>query len=158
MFCVWLVLGFVVGSLVEWLAHRYVLHNFTIKQLSHSHFKIHHRNSRKNECLDTDYLRFPPTKYSSGLGEIIMLSLLGFLVIPFAFLSLPLWLGLEAHIVLYYYMHRKFHLDPVWGKRWMRCHWDHHMGPNQNTNWGVTNPLFDHILGTRVKLADKQNL
>ena len=155
MFFVWLILGFVVGSLVEWLAHRYILHNFMIRPFSNSHFKIHHRNSRKNNCLDVDYLRFPPTKYSSGLGEVIMLSFLAILVIPLAFFSIPLWFGLEAHIILYYYMHRKFHVDPTWGKKWMRCHWDHHMGVNQNINWGVTNPVLDYILGTRRRVTDK---
>ena len=148
----WLALGFVIGSLVEWLAHRYVLHNFTIKFFSHSHFGIHHRNSRKNNCLDKDYLKFPPTKYSSGLAEVVMLTLLAILVTPLASFSFPMWVGIEGHIMLYYYMHRKFHLDPKWGKKWMKCHWDHHMGPNQNTNWGVTNPLFDYVFGTREKM------
>lgn len=147
---VWWVFGLIVGSLVEWIAHRYILHNFTLKILSKTHFGIHHNNSRKNNCLDIDYLRFPPTKLSSGLSEIIMLGVLGLGVIPAAFYSIPFFVGLEMHIVLYYVMHRKFHLNPAWGKRWMRCHWDHHMGKNQNANWGVTNPLFDYVFGTRV--------
>ena len=147
-------LGLAIGSVVEWVAHRYVLHNFSIKQLSHSHFSVHHRNSRKNSCLDVDYLTFPPTKYTSGLGEIIMLSLLGLLVLPVFWYNTPLWMGLTSHIFLYYYMHRRFHLDPKWGKRWMRWHWDHHMGADQNINWGVTNPIFDHIVGTRKHHKD----
>jgi len=151
----WVVLGFTIGSLVEWLAHRYVLHNFTIKQLSHSHFRVHHKNSRKFKCLDVHYLVFPPTEYTSGLGEIIMLGLLAVAVAPLYWVITPLWAGLTCHILLYYYMHRKFHLDPVWGRKWMRWHWDHHMGPDQNVNWGITNPLFDHILGTRKFVEDK---
>jgi len=49
-------------------------------------------------------------------------------------------------------MHRKSHLDVEWGKKWMPWHWDHHMGRDQNANWGVTLPLWDYALGTRVKM------
>ena len=150
----WIVAGLVIGSFVEWIAHRFVLHNFSLKELSRSHFSVHHRNSRKNGCLDVDYLTFPPTKYTSGLGEIIMLGLLALLVLPLLWYNTPLWAGLTIHVLLYYYMHRKFHLDPEWGKRWMRWHWDHHMGADQNMNWGVTNPLFDYVLGTRKLYTD----
>lgn len=150
----WFCLGLVIGSAVEWVAHRWVLHNFKLRPLSHSHFSIHHRNSRKNDCLDVDYLQFPPTKYTSGLGEIVMLSILAFLVLPVYWENFPLWAGLTTHICLYYYLHRRFHLKPAWGKRWLRWHWDHHMGPDQNTNWGVTNPMFDYIMRTRVKYLD----
>ena len=33
----WIVAGLVIGSFVEWIAHRYVLHNFSLKELSRSH-------------------------------------------------------------------------------------------------------------------------
>ena len=29
-------------------------------------------------------------------------------------------------------------------------HVDHHLGRNQDTNWCVTKPWFDYIMGTRV--------
>lgn len=147
---VWWAFGILIGSFVEWIAHRYVLHNFTIKSLSKTHFGVHHRNSRKNKCLDRDYLRFPPTSLSSGQSEIIMLALLALAVMPLYLYSIPLWIGLEMHIIFYYAMHRKFHLNPLWGKKWMRCHWDHHMGKDQNSNWGVTSPVFDYVFGTRT--------
>ena len=83
-----------------------------------------------------------------------MLGLLALLVLPLLWYNTPLWAGLTIHVLLYYYMHRKFHLDPEWGKRWMRWHWDHHMGADQNVNWGVTNPLFDYVLGTRKLYTD----
>ena len=150
-------LGLLVGSLVEWIAHRYVLHNFTLRFLSYSHFSVHHRNSRKNKCKDADYLKFPPTKLSSGLSEIIMLLLLAVLLIPVYDISIGLWLGMQTHIFLYYYLHRRFHLHPKWGRKWMRCHWDHHMGKDQNSNWGVTNPIFDYVFGTRKKYLEDVN-
>ena len=147
-------IGLLIGSLVEWLAHRYILHNFSLKFLSYSHFSVHHRNSRKNSCKDPDYLRFPPTKLSSGLSEIILLMLLSVLIVPVYSITIGLWLGMQTHIFLYYYLHRRFHLHPEWGKKWMRCHWDHHMGKDQNSNWGVTNPVFDYVFGTRKKYLE----
>ena len=149
----WSIVGFLIGSLVEWIAHRYVLHNFTIRQLSHSHFRVHHKNSRKNGCLDVDYLTFPPTKYTSGLGEIIMLGALAVIVLPIFWYNIFLWAGLTTHICLYYYMHRKFHLNPIWGKRWMRWHWEHHM-KNPNKNYGVVTCWVDYLLGTRKKYKE----
>jgi len=149
MIAVWVVLGFLIGSLVEWMAHRYILHNHSIRQFSHSHYSIHHRRSRKNDCLDTDYLRFPPTESSNGLGEIIFLLIAIVLALPFVFISVWLWISLTIHACTYYYMHRRFHLDPSWGRKWLPWHYDHHMGPDQNCNWGVTNPIFDWLLKTR---------
>jgi len=33
-------------------------------------------------------------------------------------------------------------------------HWhDHHMGPNQEANWCVTQPWFDYVMGTRELYA-----
>ena len=49
------------------------------------------------------------------------------------------------------YIHRRCHVDVEWGKRNFPWHYDHHMGKNQDANWGVTNPLWDHILKTRIK-------
>ena len=49
----------------------------------------------------------------------------------------------------YFLIHRKSHLDPSWAKKYAPWHYDHHMGKNQDANWCVTFPLWDHILGTR---------
>ena len=58
-------------------------------------------------------------------------------------------MGAWTSAVLYYTVHRKAHVDPAWGRRWLPWHVDHHMAPNQEANWCVTFPLFDWILGTR---------
>ncbi len=145
----WLVLGFLLGSLIEWSAHRYLLHNFSLKRLSHAHFRIHHRNCRKNHGFDDDYVALLPRDYDHGWSEIIFLAVGVLLAIPLAFLSVWLWIALLMHAVLYYVLHRKFHLEPEWGKKYMPWHWEHHMGKNQNANWGVTNPIFDWIFKTR---------
>jgi sterol desaturase/sphingolipid hydroxylase (fatty acid hydroxylase superfamily) len=49
----------------------------------------------------------------------------------------------------YYLVHKKSHLDPEWARKHLPWHYDHHMGPNQDANWCVTLPLFDHLMGTR---------
>jgi sterol desaturase/sphingolipid hydroxylase (fatty acid hydroxylase superfamily) len=49
----------------------------------------------------------------------------------------------------YYVKHRRSHLDVEWAKEHLPWHYDHHMGPNQNANWCVTHPFFDHVMGTR---------
>ena len=60
-------------------------------------------------------------------------------------------LGKKKSSFFYYFAHRKSHLDVQWGKKWMPWHFDHHMGKNQDLNWCVVFPLWDHILGTRKK-------
>ena len=34
-------------------------------------------------------------------------------------------------------------------------HYDHHMGKNQNANWGVTTDWVDRLAGTRIKYLHK---
>ena len=36
-----------------------------------------------------------------------------------------------------------------WARENLPWHYDHHMGPDQNANWCVTKPWFDHVMGTR---------
>ena len=36
-----------------------------------------------------------------------------------------------------------------WARENLTWHYDHHMGPDQDCNWCVTWPWFDHIMGTR---------
>jgi len=145
----WVVLGFVLGSLVEWIAHRYFLHNFSKRLFSSSHFSVHHKKCRKHNNFDDDYLNFPPSSIDGGGGEIVLLASLVIVFTPTILVSFWLWAGLVVHSFLYYFLHRKSHIDVEWGKKWMPWHWDHHMGKDQNCNWGVTNSIFDHIFRTR---------
>ena len=57
--------------------------------------------------------------------------------------------GVWASSYAYYTVHKKSHLEPEWARKHLSWHYDHHMGPNQHSNWCVTRPWFDHILGTR---------
>ena len=65
------------------------------------------------------------------------------------FLIFPLFTSaVYASLALYYYKHRKAHLDPVWARRHLRWHYEHHLGGNICANWCVTWPWFDYLMGT----------
>ena len=51
--------------------------------------------------------------------------------------------------VEYAIIHYRSHQDIFWARQNLPWHYDHHMGPNQNANWGVRYPMFDIIFGTR---------
>ena len=38
-----------------------------------------------------------------------------------------------------------------WAKENIPWHYDHHMGKNQDANWGVTTDWVDRLLNTRIK-------
>ena len=145
------VIAFIVGSFVEWFAHKHILHNFGSRRLSKHHFGRHHKTVRKNEGYDADYLPTLPTSWESGFHEMFSLVTVVLIAIPVAFISFTTWAFLCLHAMLYYVLHRKMHLDPAWGKKWFPWHWRHHMGKDQNSNWGVTNPLFDYVFRTVKK-------
>ncbi|MGE5184106.1 MAG: hypothetical protein ACM31C_18680 [Acidobacteriota bacterium] len=49
--------------------------------------------------------------------------------------------------------HRRCHIDPEWGREHLPWHYDHHMGPDQHQNWGVTFQWYDKLRGTRVRFV-----
>ncbi|MFO0749331.1 MAG: hypothetical protein U1F43_27245 [Myxococcota bacterium] len=63
--------------------------------------------------------------------------------------TLTIW----GRIVHYQRVHKRSHLDPEWAREHLPWHYDHHMGPNQDANWCVTNPWFDELMGTREPYA-----
>ena len=68
----------------------------------------------------------------------------------FMILIFPVFVaGVCVHALVYFLIHRKSHLDIEWAKKYVPWHYDHHMGKNQDANWCVTFPFWDHILGTR---------
>lgn len=143
-------LGLVTSNAFEWAAHKYVLHGLGKRPGSFwsFHWHEHHKNVRKEGGYDAMY-KLPLMQSSSKLKEAIG-------VVGGALLATPLiavspgfvaaaWLSSGA----YYFMHKKAHLDPAWGKKWVPWHVDHHMGPNQHANWCVTSPMFDILMRTR---------
>lgn len=143
--------GLLYGNLLEWMVHKYILHGWgkNKKSFFTTHWKGHHRSVRKCDGHDPDYTR--PFKGSERAGEVKGLALLAFLHLPILFV-LPVMYGtLVVWSVVYYHVHKKSHLDPYWCRKYLRWHWDHHMGKDQDCNWGVVTPLWDYVFGTRKK-------
>ena len=128
----------------EYMAHKYILHNYkNFKTAFKNHFKIHHGTSRKNKMYDEGY-----ENIISSYFEIISLMIIGVIHLPLIFLSYSFYAFLIFNMCHYYYVHRRSHIDVAWGKKNFPWHYEHHMGKNQNINWGVRSPIIDKLLGT----------
>ena len=144
-------LAFLYASLLEWGIHKYLFHGLgkNKKSVFSSHWHTHHKLCRKNKNFDSCYAKFPP--HSSVIKEILNLLILNLVHFPLYFLSPFFYFSMTFFSVRYFYMHQRSHLDVEWGKKNMPWHYDHHMGKDQDANWGVTNPLWDIIFCTRKK-------
>ena len=128
----------------EYLAHKHVLHNYKrFKSAFKNHFKVHHGRSRKNKMYDAGY-----ESLISSYFEIISLIMILIVHIPVLIFSTFFYVVLFLNLVHYYYVHRKSHIDIAWGKKNLPWHYAHHMGRDQNINWGVRSPIIDKIMGT----------
>jgi len=141
-------LAIIYCNLSEWAIHKYVLHGLGKKRKSFFsfHWHAHHKAARKNIFYDRDY-----TRPNNGPVRRERLSLYGLVLLhtPLV-ISAPLFVATIALCAIYYYRtHKKMHLKTAWGKHWFPWHWDHHMGKNQDCNWGVTIEWVDRLAGTR---------
>jgi hypothetical protein len=146
-------LGLLAMNAGEWLTHKYTLHGRGKRGGFYSfHFHEHHRNARKHDGRDPDYERSVFGNHAQGKEALALLAV-GVAHLPLLpvapFFTVTIW----ASLWNYHRVHKKAHLDPEWAKRHLPWHWDHHMGPDQDMNWCVTHPLFDHLMGTRRKYA-----
>tara|TARA_R110000765_G_scaffold151820_1_gene254438 strand:+ start:2871 stop:3302 length:432 start_codon:yes stop_codon:yes gene_type:complete len=139
------------SHILEWVMHKYVLHGLGKNKKSKwaSHWHTHHRSSRKNDNYDADYNKgiFDYTVR----GEVLGLVALGILHIPAVLISPLFYHTLIICAIRYFKIHKKAHLDVEWCKKHLPWHYDHHMGKNQDANWGVTNEWVDCLLNTRIK-------
>ncbi len=145
-------LGLLYANAGEWLIHKYVLHGAGKKKKSfwNFHWGEHHRAARKNDFRDPDYERSPfgwhaQGKEALGVAGLMLAHAPLFPIAPY--FTATVWYSAAN----YFITHRKAHLDPEWAKEHLRHHYDHHMGQEQDANWCVTQPWFDHILGTRIE-------
>ena len=148
------ILAFLYANLLEWAIHKYLFHGLGKNKESHfaGHWHTHHKLCRKNDNQDETYKEFPP--HPSVKQELNSLFILVLLHTPVLFIS-PFFFGSLVYFAArYFYIHRKSHTDVEWGKRNFPWHYDHHMGKDQDSNWGVTSPLWDHIFGTRKRYED----
>lgn len=148
-------LGLITANAVEWVMHKYVLHeqgrdkeNFWA-----FHFHEHHKVVRKNAYHDPNYLKFPLGLHAQG-KEAWSLIAASAAVAPL-FPVAPFYIGTLWYCAANYYrVHKKSHMDPAWGREHIPWHYDHHMGRNPDANWCVTKPWFDYVMGTREFMAD----
>jgi len=136
----------VYANLFEWVAHKYVLHELGKKKKFLRFHWSHHQSTRKSDGYDLDYKTLLP------LSKEAYALLLSFILHAPLFWFYPYFTAtIGIYAMAYFIIHRKSHLDPDWGRKWIPWHFDHHMGKNQDLNWCVLFPMWDHILRTRKK-------
>ncbi|WP_138437084.1 sterol desaturase family protein [Marinobacter shengliensis] len=140
----------------EWYAHKYILHGTPrpgqpryspIPKSMKSHWQ-HHKIVRTTDYQDDGYAEgLSNWRTRDEVTSLLKLTAITSLAMPVA----PFFtLGTYYAAARYFYVHRRSHLEPEWGKKAIPWHYDHHMNTNQDANWCVTRPWFDYIMGTRV--------
>jgi len=143
-------IAYLYGGVAEWIFHKYILHGRgkNKKSIFSFHWHSHHKACRKNNNIDKNY-KFPLA--TPVRREILFLSLLSLIHFPIYFIAPYFFIGIVLYLCRYFYFHRRAHLDVQWGRRKMPWHYDHHMGKNQDLNWGVTVQWIDKLFNTRRK-------
>ena len=138
------IIGFLYGSLLEYVIHRFVFHKLGHKKKSmwSYHLKGHHVLSRKNNFVDLTESNIE----SVGMFLLILIH------VPLFFVSFGAWLGITLYALAFKYLHGYQHKHPEFTKKYMKWHWDHHM-KSPNKNFGVVVPWMDYIFGTRKKIS-----
>jgi hypothetical protein len=147
-------IGLVYCNLGEWLIHKHVLHGLGKNRDSFwsFHWHDHHAKARRHEMVDDQYRKSflawePQTKEAVALLGLAVAHLP---LLPIA----PFFTGTVLYSCVHYYrVHKRAHLDSGWAREHLPWHYDHHMGKDQNSNWCVTRPWFDELLGTRKPAA-----
>jgi len=138
------------ANAAEWWIHKNVLHGPGKKRESFwsFHFHEHHNASRRHDMVDDAYERslFAWHAQSKEALGVFGLAAIHTPLLPVApgFVA-----GVWFSAALYYRRHKRSHEDPTWAREHLPWHVDHHMGPNQDANWCVTFPWWDHVMGTR---------
>ena len=139
------IIGFLYGSLLEYMIHRFVFHKLGHKKKSiwSYHLRGHHVLSRKNNFIDL----------TESQAESVGMMLLVLVHTPLFFVSFGAWLGVTLYALAFKYLHGLQHKHPEFTKKYMKWHWDHHM-KSPNKNFGVVVPWMDYFFGTRKKYLD----
>lgn len=141
--------GLVYASLLEYLIHRFILHGVGKKKDSvfSFHWKDHHRAVRKNKGKDPAYEEslFIDNAQSK---EVVSLVLLAIAHYPILKANKAFATGAIAGLIAYYFIHKKSHQDVEWAKQYLAWHIEHHLGENQDVNFGVIHPFFDILFGS----------
>ncbi len=144
-------IGLGYANAAEWVIHRHILHGLGKKKESFwsFHWGEHHRSCRRDGNRDAAY-EASPFEWNAQGKELTVLSAAAIAHLPLLGVAPLFTLTVMGSALRYYVVHRRAHLDPEWGREHLPWHYDHHMGKNQDANWCVTHPFFDHVMGTRV--------
>ncbi|MFO0552542.1 MAG: hypothetical protein U0271_29400 [Polyangiaceae bacterium] len=124
-------LGVLYANVVESLFHRHVLHGL----------------GRNPKSFWAFHLRDPQTKERLAIAVGVAAHL------PLAPIA-PFFVGTLAYCgYRFYRLHERGHLDPQWAREHLPWHYDHHMGPDPEKNWGIGLPIYDYVAGTRAPYA-----
>jgi hypothetical protein len=143
-------LGLLYANALEWASHRYLQHGLGKKKSSFwaFHWHEHHRNARRFNHYDPDYRRSRIGFQAQG-KETLAVALACLSHVPLLPIAPFFTSAAMAYAIYSYRIHKRAHLDPDWAKKHVPCHWDHHMGPDQDANFCTAAPWFDIIMGTR---------
>ena len=144
-------IGLLATNAGEWFIHKHILHGLGRRSKDsywNFHLAEHHLAAAQLGGRDPVYekLRWRWDAQTKELLALAMAAVPQVLIFPVA----PFFAGTVLYgIGNYYYVHRRSHLDPEWAKKHVPWHYDHHMGRNPESNWCVTRPWFDLLVGTR---------
>lgn len=147
-------LGLLYANAGEWAIHKYVLHGLGRRKGTFwaFHWHEHHRNTRQHDHIDDCYER-PVFAWNAQAKEALGLLAAGLVHAPL-FPIAPFFTGaVWFSLINYHRVHKRSHQEPGWAREHLAWHYDHHMGPDQDANWCVSWPWFDHIMGTRKPYA-----
>ncbi|MEQ1527777.1 MAG: hypothetical protein ABL925_00565 [Methylococcales bacterium] len=149
------ILGLLYSNAGEWAMHKYILHALGKHRQSlwAYHLYDHHAVCLIHDMIDPGYQQLSLTTWNTQSKELLVVAVIVLIHAP-----LLMWwpwfaAAVCSSLALYYYKHRKAHLDPSWAKQHLPWHYDHHLH-GQSGNWCVTWPWFDYLLGTRIKNPD----
>lgn len=147
------IFGLFYANAGEWLVHKYILHALGRKKRSFwaYHLHDHHAVCVSNAMFDPGYLKLDLTTWNTQSKELAVLAGIVLLHVPVLLVFPSFACAVYVSLALYYYKHRKAHLNPAWARRHLRWHYEHHLCRQINANWCVTWPWFDYLMGTRVK-------
>lgn len=146
-----LLVGILWANIIEWVAHKYLLHGLgkNKKSFFTFHWSDHHRISRKLGMLDPSYLEGPFTRLR--WREVCGILALMLVHVPFAVCFPYFTAATWFYAVLYLYLHKRCHIHTEWCKKYMPWHYRHHCGRDQDMNFNVVLPIADYIFRTARK-------
>ena len=134
-----ILLGFFLFSFMEYSFHRWVFLG-PVKVMVQGH-RAHHENPLGYDSLPF-FLPALILLVLTGMFVLIIPTMYAFLLMGTMTLSYVTY-GL-CHFVIH---HHRFHY--ALARKWAASHYIHHYHPD--TNFGVTTPLWDIVLGTRYR-------